>query len=109
MALLFCLGHRFTSMLDALKPSLRRFLHIRPLVSIVVVAYRMQRELSRTLETLSAEYQRDVSGAVTVIVVDNGSDPRWVRLFVGTVVAFSHGGCACHWQCFSLSGRQPWR
>ena len=31
-------------MLDALKPSLRRFLHMRPLVSIVVVAYRMQRE-----------------------------------------------------------------
>ena len=37
--------------------------------------HRMQ-ELPRTLETLSACYQRNVSGAVyEVIVVDNGSDP----------------------------------
>ena len=63
-------------MLNVFRPSLRRFLHVRPLLSFVVVAYRMQRELPRTLETLSAQYQRDVSGAVyEVIVVDNGTEP----------------------------------
>ena len=83
-------------MLEAFKPTLLRLLHVRPLLSIVVVGYRMQRELPRTLETLSASYQRDVSGAVyEVIVADNGSEPamdssmleccrgvtsRWLRL-----------------------------
>ena len=88
-------------MLEAFKPTLLRLLHVRPLLSIVVVGYRMQRELPRTLETLSASYQRDVSGAVyEVIVVDNGSEPamdssmleccrgvtsRWLRLPPGQV------------------------
>ena len=63
-------------MLEALKPHLYRLLDLPPLLSIVVVGYRMYRELPRTLETLSADYQRGVSGAVyEVIVVDNGSDP----------------------------------
>ena len=46
----------------------------RPLVSIVVVSYDMERELPRTLHTLSAPYQVGLeSDAVEVIVVDNGS------------------------------------
>jgi len=45
----------------------------RPL-SIVVVAYDIERELPRTLRSLSASYQRDIDAAdYQVIVVDNGS------------------------------------
>ena len=63
-------------MFEAFKPSLRRILHVRPLLSIVVIGYSMHRELPRTLETLSADYQQGVSGSVyEVIVVDNGSEP----------------------------------
>ena len=88
-------------MFEAFKPSLRRILHVRPLLSIVVIGYSMQRELPRTLETLSADYQRGVSGSVyEVIVVDNGSEPamdpsllrycrgvatRWLRVQPGIV------------------------
>ena len=64
-------------MFEAFKPSLRRILHVRPLLSIVVVGYSMQRELPRTLETLSADYQRWVSGSVyeVIVVAGNGSEP----------------------------------
>ena len=52
----------------------------RPLVSIVVVSYDMERELPRTLHTLSAPYQVGLeSDAVEVIVVDNGSRAVQVR------------------------------
>ncbi len=88
-------------MFEAFKPSLRRILHVRPLLSIVVIGYSMHRELPRTLETLSADYQQSVSGSVyEVIVVDNGSEPamdpsllrycrgvdtRWLRVSPGNV------------------------
>ena len=43
-------------------------------LSIVVVAYDIERELPRTLQSLSAGYQRDVDADdYEVIVVDNGS------------------------------------
>jgi glycosyltransferase involved in cell wall biosynthesis len=45
-----------------------------PKLSLVVVAYDMARELPRTLQSLAASYQRDISEAdYEVIVVDNGS------------------------------------
>jgi hypothetical protein len=48
--------------------------HSDPLLSVVVVAYEMARELPRTLFTLSTEYQRGIDvGDYEVIVVDNGS------------------------------------
>ena len=48
----------------------------RPLLSLVVVAYQMARELPRTLLSLSPAMQRGVAaGDYEVIVVDNGSDP----------------------------------
>lgn len=47
-----------------------------PLLSIVVVAWEMARELPRTLETLSPRMQRGVAHTpYEVIVVDNGSEP----------------------------------
>lgn len=47
-----------------------------PKVSVVVVVFNMQREAARTLRSLSADYQRDISAAdYEVIVVDNGSNP----------------------------------
>lgn len=47
------------------------------LLSVVVVAYNMHRELPRTLHTLSSEYQVNVgSEDYEVIVVDNGSQPK---------------------------------
>jgi glycosyltransferase involved in cell wall biosynthesis len=47
-----------------------------PAVSLVVVAYNMQRELPRTLRSLSSAMQRGVeSTSYEVIVVDNGSQP----------------------------------
>jgi glycosyltransferase involved in cell wall biosynthesis len=48
----------------------------KPQVSVVVVVHNMQREASRTLYSLSADYQRDISpDDYEVIVVDNGSNP----------------------------------
>jgi hypothetical protein len=45
-----------------------------PLLSVVVVAFNMERELPRTLYSLSRLYQRDVEALTyEVIVVDNGS------------------------------------
>jgi len=48
-------------------------------LSVVVVAYAMARELPRTLRTLAPGYQRDLDGVeVEIVVVDNGS-PEPVR------------------------------
>ncbi len=45
-----------------------------PLLSVVVVAYNMRREIPRTLESLSPRYQRGISRAdYEVLLVDNGS------------------------------------
>ncbi|KAA9133548.1 glycosyltransferase [Marinihelvus fidelis] len=45
-----------------------------PAISVVVIAYEMNRELPRTLRTLSPGYQRGIeAGEYEVIVVDNGS------------------------------------
>lgn len=47
----------------------------RPLLSIVVVAYRMPRQALNTLHTLSAAYQREIEESdYEVIVVENESD-----------------------------------
>jgi len=47
-----------------------------PALSVVVVVYNMEREAPRTLYSLSADYQRNISAAeYEVIVVDNGSTP----------------------------------
>ncbi len=50
-----------------------------PILSIVVVAYNMTRELPRTLRSLTPEYQgltlQGNEGDYEVIVVDNGSSP----------------------------------
>jgi hypothetical protein len=47
-----------------------------PAVSVVVVVYNMAREASRTLYSLSADYQRNIHpDDYEVIVVDNGSNP----------------------------------
>lgn len=46
-----------------------------PLLSIIVVAYNMERELPRTLLSLGRDYQQGVDSIhYEVIVVDNGSD-----------------------------------
>lgn len=43
-------------------------------MSLIVASYNMQRELPRTLYTLSRKYQRDIEGIeLEIIVVDNGS------------------------------------
>jgi hypothetical protein len=47
-----------------------------PLLSLVVIAFNIPREIARTLVSLSADYQRDIDpAAYEIIVVDNGSDP----------------------------------
>ena len=60
-----------------------------PIISIVVISYNMVREIPRTIFTLRAPYQRNISNDdVEIIVVDNGSsvmpslEPNWenVRL-----------------------------
>jgi hypothetical protein len=51
-----------------------RLLRGRPDLSIVVIAYQMNRELPRTLRSLSRTYQRNLAGFdYEVLVVDNGS------------------------------------
>lgn len=48
-----------------------------PLVSVVIVSFNIGRELPRSLETLTAPYQRHIDAAdIEVVVVDNGSQPR---------------------------------
>ena len=45
-----------------------------PRLSIVLIAYNMQREAPRTMRSLSTAMQRDVKhGDYEVVVVDNGS------------------------------------
>ena len=45
-----------------------------PLISIVVIAYNMERELPRTLYTLLSPYQMGIRNPdIEIIVVDNGS------------------------------------
>ena len=47
-----------------------------PRLSIVVIAYNMARELPRTLQTLSANYQRGIDPHdYEVLILDNGSTP----------------------------------
>lgn len=58
-----------------------------PLLSVVVVAYDMARELPRTLATLSPSRQRGIApGEYEVIVVDNGSPEP-----VSETMVASHG------------------
>lgn len=46
----------------------------KPLISIIVISYNMERELPRTLYSLSREYQENIEELnYEVIVVDNGS------------------------------------
>jgi glycosyltransferase involved in cell wall biosynthesis len=47
----------------------------RPILSIVVVVFNMEREAPRTLFTLTPEYQNVSPDLYEVIVVDNGSRP----------------------------------
>ena len=58
---------------------------MKPFMSIVVVSYNMNRELQRTLYSLSADFQRDISrDDYEVILVDNGSkNPPKLEDFVG--------------------------
>ncbi|WP_196137750.1 glycosyltransferase family A protein [Aliikangiella sp. G2MR2-5] len=45
-----------------------------PLISVVVITFNMARELPRTLLTLRASYQKNISNEdIEIIVVDNGS------------------------------------
>lgn len=47
---------------------------LRPALSVVVVAFDIERELPRTLRSLSPSYQRDIGAdRFEVVVVDNGS------------------------------------
>jgi glycosyltransferase involved in cell wall biosynthesis len=60
---------------------------VKPFLSVVVVSYNMHRELSRTLQSLSPGYQRDIDAhEYEVIVVDNGSTTP------PTAAEFSHLG-----------------
>lgn len=47
---------------------------MKPFLSIIVISYNMNRELPRTIYSMSAEFQRDISrDEYEVILVDNGS------------------------------------
>ena len=48
----------------------------RPLISVIVVFYNMQREAARTLFSLSPSYQKPAADNYEVIVVENGSSER---------------------------------
>ena len=58
---------------------------MKPFMSIVVVSYNMNRELQRTIYSLSADFQRDISrDEYEVILVDNGSkNPPTLEDFAG--------------------------
>jgi glycosyltransferase involved in cell wall biosynthesis len=63
---------------------------VEPFVSVVVVAYDMDRELPRTIRSLAPDYQRGLEGGdYEVIVVDNGSpravDGRLTESFSGNL------------------------
>ena len=45
-----------------------------PKLSVIVICYNMQRELPRTLFTLSCDYQKNIDlSDYEIIVIDNGS------------------------------------
>ena len=47
---------------------------MKPFMSVIVISYNMNRELPRTIYSLSADFQRDISrDDYEVILVDNGS------------------------------------
>ena len=47
---------------------------MKPFMSIVLVSYNMNRELAKTIYSLSADFQRDISSdEYEVILIDNGS------------------------------------
>ena len=47
---------------------------MKPFMSIIVICYNMNREIQRTIYSLSADFQRDISSdEYEVILVDNGS------------------------------------
>lgn len=49
---------------------------LKPEISIIVIAYNIHREISQTLLSLSASYQRHISADdYEIIVIDNGSNP----------------------------------
>ncbi|HPN67290.1 MAG TPA: glycosyltransferase family A protein [bacterium] len=52
------------------------------MISIVVVMYNMQREIERTLYSLSKLYQKDVKNNYEVMVIDNGSATKLPDEFV---------------------------
>ena len=58
---------------------------MKPFMSIVVVSYNMNQELQRTIYSLSADFQRDISrDDYEVILVDNGSTtPPTLEDFAG--------------------------
>lgn len=76
----------FSRLRDVLRPRHRQSGHmgrptrnpatVAPLVSIVIVAFNMARELPRTIRSLSPAMQRGVAAAeYELIVIDNGSWP----------------------------------
>lgn len=67
-------------------------------ISILICAYNMQRELPRTLYTLSNEYQRGLAGITyELVVLDNGSMPavdvQTLREIVPDVCVIRPDGC----------------
>lgn len=55
------------------------------MISMILCAFNMTREVPRTLHTLSKAYQQDIEGDYEVILVENGSSER---LFAEEVSAF---------------------
>jgi len=64
---------------------------MKPFMTIIVISYNMNRELPRTIYSLSAEYQRDISrDEYEVIIIDNGSKiPPQLEDFAGMDVDLS--------------------
>lgn len=80
----------------------RIFKRTEPKLSIVVVAYDMARALPRTLKSLSADYQSNVSADdYEVIVVDNGSPQP---LSKGEVTSF---GTNFHYHILKNASQSP--
>jgi len=58
----------------------RSGIETRPHISVVVVSYNMRREIPRTLYSLSAAYQKNISRTdYEILLVDNGSNQPWTR------------------------------
>jgi len=64
---------------------------MKPFMTIIVISYNMNRELPRTIYSLSAGYQRDISrDEYEVIIIDNGSKiPPRMEDFAGMDVDLS--------------------